>query len=74
MDHGFLGLRFAVVVFIAFPQITLERDQDELDVGAVLRDFADPFGFYVFQGIGGIDLILYVSGWLAMVAECVRIR
>lgn len=74
LDHGLLGLRFAIVVFIAFPQITLERDQDEFDVGAVLGDFTDPFRFYVFQRIGGVDLIFYVSGWLVMVAERVRIR
>ena len=46
-----------VVVAVFFPQVAFERYQHEFHPRAVLGNLAHPFGFHVFEGVGGVDLL-----------------
>jgi hypothetical protein len=49
-----LRLLVVGVILFLFPQIALERHQDELHAWAVLCDLADPLRFYVLERVGGV--------------------
>lgn len=48
--------RAVLVLVRLLAQVAFQRHQHELHAGAVLRDLADPFRFYVFERLGRVDL------------------
>lgn len=49
--------RLVLIVLALLSEIALERHQDQLHVGAVVGDFADPFGFDVFERVFAVDRV-----------------
>ena len=69
VDARLLWLRALSVVVFTLPQIALQRDEDKLDVGAVLGDLSDPLGLYVLKGVWRIDREAEHNGVRVIVAE-----
>jgi len=44
-----------LIIFLLLPQIALQRYQDELHPGAILRDLAHPFTFHVLERVGRVN-------------------
>lgn len=56
-ERRLLALLSVLIVAVGlFSEVALECHKHELHAGAILRNFAHPFGLDVFQGVGRVDL------------------
>lgn len=55
VDARLLWLRALSVVIFTLPQVTLQGDQNELNIWTILGDLADPFGLDILEGVRRVD-------------------